>query len=601
MLNRILGSRVAAPIAISISLLVGASLGAPAKLLGASATPPVGQYTELAALARDSNGEIFAAGTSGACPAAMSSPSCSSNELLLARFFPEGSPDPSFGLAGVATASLSGASGLGVDAVTVAPDGDVLLAGSAALGGSGQRAILLARFSPNGALDSSFGSGGIVTFAPPGALVAEPEALAVQPDGAVLVAGRSAAAGTGGNFLLARFLPGGVLDPSFAQGGYATAFQSASASEAGAMALEPDGRIVVAGDVSAPREGAFALARYLPDGQLDPSFGAGGLLTRYTVHGDFGSARVRSLALLPGGDFLIAGISGAGPHLCPQVTLARLQPEGAPDRAFGSKGVARPEWIGDRGACGEVTAEAALPSGASLVAGRAASGEGLPLLLSRYTAAGRVDPHFGARDGGVELAAPGGGSFTGAAALLGGEGASLVVGTAVKAARCYGVSVASSAPCEAIVLSRLRPGGALDRSFGDDGAALVPRVRLCRPAALGARPCRALLTAQRLERAAEAILPRSATLGRRALVVRLRCPRMVATSCRATAVARRGRHSASGRSSPTRIASGDSRLVRLPLDPAQRRALADKRKLILREEVSADHGEAVVEGAIRLH
>ena len=93
----------------------------------------------------------------------------------------------------------------------------------------------------------------------------------MRPDGSVLAGGSTAGFA---DFQLARYGPGGIVDTSFGVGGFATTDFSPSDVIDG-LAVQPDGRIVAAG-ASINRGDDFALARYTPEGTLDPSFGQGG-------------------------------------------------------------------------------------------------------------------------------------------------------------------------------------------------------------------------------------------------------------------------------------------------------------------------------------
>jgi uncharacterized delta-60 repeat protein len=128
-------------------------------------------------------------------------------------------------------------------------------------------------------LDPSFGSGGRTHVANPigaGTFWAEDAAdVAVQPDGKILVA----ADGHGEDqvyWAVLRFLPDGRLDPGFGVGGVAVLTQT-DPGETRGIALQPDGRILVTG-AGYCLEKCFAAARLTPDGQLDPSFGDGGIV-----------------------------------------------------------------------------------------------------------------------------------------------------------------------------------------------------------------------------------------------------------------------------------------------------------------------------------
>ena len=125
-------------------------------------------------------------------------------------------------------------------------------------------AALAAPGSPSsGSLDPSFGAGGVVTTRFPAS--AHAEAVALEPRGGIVLAGRS-----GSDLALARYRTDGSLDPAFGEGGRLVS--DLRGRDGVAAAVQLDGKIVVAGS-SGPH---LALARYLPDGSLDPSFGEGG-------------------------------------------------------------------------------------------------------------------------------------------------------------------------------------------------------------------------------------------------------------------------------------------------------------------------------------
>ncbi|MGH9038582.1 MAG: hypothetical protein ACRD0O_22720, partial [Acidimicrobiia bacterium] len=284
----------------------------------------------------------------------------------------------------------------------VQPDGSVVVAGTAAPARSGY-AFLVLRVLPDGRLDPGFGSGGrvwtdLVTVGWPGldgavaggvaALGSSAAyAVAVQPDGRIVVAGTTSS-GASTAWALIRYLPDGRLDDGFGSGGLAvTDFDATTDDVASTLVLLPDGRIAAAG-----RSGAgFALARYLPDGQLDPSFGTSGLVTT-------GQGLVAGLAarLDPTGRIVLAGQGGSpgGPY---DLAVARYLPDGRLDPAFGDRGVVR----NDLGPSGEWVSSLALqPDGGVVLAGT--SGSSFALL--RYLADGRPDPAFGTA--GVVTAGP---------------------------------------------------------------------------------------------------------------------------------------------------------------------------------------------------
>ena len=178
------------------------------------------------------------------------------------------------------------------------PDGKIVAAGRA-LGD-----FALARYLPNGSLDPTFSGDGKVTTDFSGGSFDEVHALALQPDGKLVVAGRG---GVGHDFALARYLPNGTLDSTFSgDGKLTTDFGSVEFEMVLALVLQPDGKLVVAGTGGAGHD--FALARYLPNGTLDSTFSGDGKLTT-----DFGSNRdeASALAIQPNnGRLVVAGISG---------------------------------------------------------------------------------------------------------------------------------------------------------------------------------------------------------------------------------------------------------------------------------------------------
>src|SRR5262249_4748719 len=131
-----------------------------------------------------------------------------------------------------------------------------------------------------GWLDPGFGNGGTVETSLGTNLQAIVVGLAQQPDGKLVAGASTADLATGdGEFVAARYTADGVLDPTFGTGGIArTSFPPRNGCEALGSALTPDGMLVVAGMASAPDRSVFdfALARFQSDGSLDTSFGDGG-------------------------------------------------------------------------------------------------------------------------------------------------------------------------------------------------------------------------------------------------------------------------------------------------------------------------------------
>jgi uncharacterized delta-60 repeat protein len=237
--------------------------------------------------------------------------------LALARYLPNGRLDPAFGSGGVATAP-------GPVPTAIATDG--FFPGQIDVAGGSGGDFALARYRRNGTVDNSFGTGGEVTTDFGGA----DHANAVAADGVrQVVAGAS-----DGDFALARYGPHGTLDSSFGAGGKVTTDFGSGNDYATSVAVRPRGRIVVAGHT----RGGFALARYRPDGMLDPSFSHNG-----KVRTGFGSpgAGANAVAIDSRRRIVAAGGSGANRCCGSDYALARYRPDGRLDRSFSHNGRVR--------------------------------------------------------------------------------------------------------------------------------------------------------------------------------------------------------------------------------------------------------------------
>jgi uncharacterized delta-60 repeat protein len=220
------------------------------------------------------DGKIVVAGTS-------EDPFTSLLAITVLRLRPDGAPDANFGSNGVVRTPL-GLWSFGRD-LALQPDGKIVVAGSS-------DAMTLVRYETNGSLDHSFGSGGIARA--PGFSA---ESVVLEPDGRIVAAG-----GTNLGLTVARFFPDGRLDPAFGVRGVATA-RSGGLGGASDVALQADGGIVVA----AGGQRVAALVRVRPDGKLDSDFGEEGI-----SQVAFGSwSQASAVAVETDGRILAAGFS----------------------------------------------------------------------------------------------------------------------------------------------------------------------------------------------------------------------------------------------------------------------------------------------------
>ena len=305
--------------------------------------------------------------------------------LAMARLNPDGSPDLSFGVNGkIITPGMGNAS-----AIAIQSDGKILAAG-------GSSGFQLARYDTNGLLETSFGSNGIA-----GAFVADggtAQAVKIQWDGKIIVAGVDPGAQT--EFALARFNTNGTLDSLFGSGGQVlTSIESACVvSGAG---IQPDGKIVAGGFAltlsgSTVTSWDFAAARYKTNGALDLSFGSVGRATNNTGGGTWDIAY--AMALQPDGKVIVAGSAGLGnapgpnnPNINGFVTLARFNTNGAPDPTFGNNGTV----LSEVGAYSDFALAIALETdGKILVTGGSQNGK-YQWFVQRYNSDGSPDSTYG--------------------------------------------------------------------------------------------------------------------------------------------------------------------------------------------------------------
>lgn len=334
-----------------------------------------------------------------------------------------GASDPTFGVDG--WIALPGFTSLG--GLAVQQDGRVL-----ATGARGTH-LAVARLMPDGRLDRAFGSGGVAEVV--GSGTSEGVAVLVQPDGAIVAGGTVLSERGSRSTRVVRLTEAGALDPQFATDGVASLPEPLAD-----LALQPDGRLLVAVDVAHP--GVWRLGQ---DGAPDPSFGRSG---RADVDLGHGAGHLEAVALQSDGSIVVAGWWDAdhcdGPY-CTTVReagLARLRPTGSADPSFGAEGVVQTwdEWIGDL----------AIQPDDHIVAGA-----GGWSAARRFEPDGAPDPAFGTGGYAEALAT----SLAVDAVALQPDGAILVVG---------------GRPEPSVI--RYRPDGGLDRGFGG-GAARLDRER----------------------------------------------------------------------------------------------------------------------------
>ncbi|HLX72852.1 MAG TPA: hypothetical protein VKV04_24780, partial [Verrucomicrobiae bacterium] len=208
------------------------------------------------------DGKIVAGGLAGTINSAAT---VTGIDFAAARYQTNGAPDLSFGSLGRTTDNAGGGSLDFGYATAIQPDGKIVLAGTAALGDLASDAdlfVALVRFNTNGTPDTTFGSDGTVVTEV-GAYRDEALSVALQSNGRILVAGASAASDTTENqWFVQRYNPDGSLDSTYGDDGARIInFNSGTNELAYAVAVDSSGRAVVVGDAG----GLFGVARLLPD------------------------------------------------------------------------------------------------------------------------------------------------------------------------------------------------------------------------------------------------------------------------------------------------------------------------------------------------
>ena len=263
-------------------------------------------------------------------------------DFALTRYNTDGSPDNSFGVNGIVTTDIDSNNNDFGRSVTVQDDGKILVAGYT---GTTNYLFALTRYNANGSLDTSFGGGndGKVTV-DIGEGSAYGLSVTMQDDGKILVAGYTDIGSANYVFLLIRYTADGSPDTDFGGGnGIVTTNVGVGNDYGYSVTVQDDGKILVAGYSDNGTDNDFALTRYTTDGSLDTNFGDNGIVTT-DVGG--GNDSGYSIAVQADGKILVAGYSHNGTNY--DFALTRYNTDGILDTGFGNNGkVTTPVGTGD--------------------------------------------------------------------------------------------------------------------------------------------------------------------------------------------------------------------------------------------------------------
>jgi uncharacterized delta-60 repeat protein len=306
-----------------------------------------------------------------------------SENFALVRYNVDGSLDTTFNGTGKLVTDIgSNASDIG-NSVAVQADGKLVVAGISS--GSGSHDLAVVRYNPDGGLDTTFnGTGKLVTDI--GGMTADQcKSVTVQADGKLVVAGISNSGGLE-NFAVVRYNPDGSLDTSFnGTGKLVTDIGSSTYDYGRSMAMQADGKLVVAGYSTSGGSDNFALVRYNVDGSLDTTFNGTGKLV--TDIGSSTSDNGNSVTVQADGKLVVAGVtSGSGSY---EFALVRYNADGSLDTTFNGTG----KIVTDIGSStyDEAYSVTVQTDGKLVVAGYSSSN----FAIVRYNADGTLDTSFG--------------------------------------------------------------------------------------------------------------------------------------------------------------------------------------------------------------
>lgn len=271
-------------------------------------------------------------------------------DFLIARYNTNGTLDNTFGGTGIVSTDFMGMSEEG-NSVVVQPDGKIVVLGWAEI--AGDKNFALARYNPNGSLDNSFANGGkLYTDIVGGDDFGN--SLLIQPDGKIVAGGKAySGAATDFDFCLARYLPQGILDTTFSGDGKLIYALSSMPETISSILLQTDSCIIAVGQIGQTATANFAIARFKDNGDIDSTFNSNGNVitdVSYSQRDYANSAVLQS-------DGKIIAIGTAMYQASKKVALVRYNNNGSLDASFGNGGISTDELCPicyEFGVCGAI-------------------------------------------------------------------------------------------------------------------------------------------------------------------------------------------------------------------------------------------------------
>ncbi|HZV68025.1 MAG TPA: T9SS type A sorting domain-containing protein [Saprospiraceae bacterium] len=242
-------------------------------------------------------------------------------------FSQSGTLDPTFGVDGIEKTDIGSSFDI-MRAITIQPDQKLLAVGSSGSGGSAD--IVVVRYLPDGSPDPDFGANGIARMDFDG-LPSTGYAIALQPDGQIVLAGYTSN-NNNIDFALSRLNPDGTQDTTFSHDGNVTTDLGTTYEFPNSVVIQEDGKIIAAGKITSNTFSDFVMVRYLANGELDSVFGNNGIVTTSLRDED----EVTAAAIQPDGKIILSGFAAIAAK--GDFAMVRYFEDGTVDKFFGTGG-----------------------------------------------------------------------------------------------------------------------------------------------------------------------------------------------------------------------------------------------------------------------
>ncbi|MGK4567771.1 hypothetical protein [Flavobacterium sp. 3HN19-14] len=326
------------------------------------------------------DGKIMALGTTGKTGFIPS--------LVVVKYNHDGTLDTAFGTNGKVTNDLFPLDSFG-SKLTLLPDGKFVVTSAKTYNGDPNYYFGLRKYTADGQIDETFGTAGeVVTSFGNGK--SGPASIALQPDGKLLVAGKFLQSGMQ-QMAVARYNPDGALDTSFdGDGKVLTNFGGTTSCNAMDVAIKPDGKIIVSGIVYTLVRN-FGVVQYNSNGSLDTSFDGDGKATAAFAD-DYDN--ISAVTRQPDGKFLVAIKSDNYMLTASDMVLRKFNSDISKDISFGNNGEVS---ITFGGGLSKAMAAVATPNGAVFLVGEsiAADNSTIEFAIAKYINSGSLDVSFG--------------------------------------------------------------------------------------------------------------------------------------------------------------------------------------------------------------